>query len=154
MINNGHWYPALAAALCLLAVMIVEERGVSKLSDYSYSGFVFTVFTLHGLVFHLEMRDIYLLSVCVSKASTPVTDRCLFRILNIQPVGGVSLEHLRAWRWQLPVQQQQGAKQLCVWVTVRNECAHGVRQAFKDSKKLVSQPDCCVIRVKPLVFLR
>lgn len=84
MINNGHRYSALATALCLLALMIVEERGVSKLSYYNYSGSVFSVFTLHGLVFHLEMRDIYLMCVCVSKASTPVTDRCLLRILNIQ----------------------------------------------------------------------
>lgn len=84
MINNGHRCSALATALCLLALMIVEERGVSKLSYYNYSGSVFSVFTLHGLVFHLEMRDIYLMCVCVSKASTPVTDRCLLRILNIQ----------------------------------------------------------------------
>lgn len=80
MINNGHRCSALATALCLLALMIVEERGVSKLSYYNYSGSVFSVFTLHGLVFHLEMRDIYLMCVCVCQRRPPPSQIAVFSV--------------------------------------------------------------------------
>lgn len=41
----------------LIAPTIAEKRGVSKLSDYSYSGS--SVFTLHGLVFHPETKGVH-----------------------------------------------------------------------------------------------
>lgn len=68
MINKRHSDTLTGPQLCILLVlMIVEKRGVSKLSDYS--GSVFSVFTPHGLVFHLGMREISLM--CVSQRRPP-----------------------------------------------------------------------------------
>lgn len=110
-------------------MVVGKERGAPKRSDYSYSGSVFSVFTPHGLLFHLDTEvfrtsftDACLRGVFISRRG-----RCF--ILAPEGIEGTAA----CWN----------VEQLCLWVMVRNVCSHFITQAVFNRTSCMSQPDCC-----------